>query len=277
MSEKRKCKKCGDTKPLKQFRESKGYKEHTCKSCAGKLTNNRAKSLTKHVQNNLLIIPDTHAPYHHEDAIAFLEAVKERYKPKQVIHLGDEVDQHAMSFHDSDPDLPSAGEELVKARLFIAELASLFPDMQICDSNHGSLVHRRAKAHGIPRDAIVPYREYLRAPDGWEWGFEFEHQGVLFAHGDGKTGNIESAMKEEMMSVAFGHHHSKFSIVYKHTRNGVYFGMNCGCLIDQHSPAFSYAKKGSKRPALGCGLLINGQPMLIRMILDANNRWTGEL
>ena len=86
MFEKRKCKKYGETKSIKQYRLSKGYRENTCKSCVSKHACKRSSNLTKHTANNLLIIPDTHAPYHHIDAIAFLEAVKERYKPKQVIH-----------------------------------------------------------------------------------------------------------------------------------------------------------------------------------------------
>jgi len=59
----------------------------------------------------ILVISDTHCPYHHPDLIAFLKAIKKKYKPDRVIHIGDEVDSHAISFHDSDPDLYSAGHE----------------------------------------------------------------------------------------------------------------------------------------------------------------------
>ena len=46
--------------------------------------------------------------------MAFLRALKKKYKGFDlVVGIGDEIDQHAISMHDSDPDLPSAGDELV--------------------------------------------------------------------------------------------------------------------------------------------------------------------
>ena len=57
----------------------------------------------------ILIISDTHCPYHHEDLIPFLTAIKKKYKPDRVVHIGDETDKHGLNFHGQDPDLPSAG------------------------------------------------------------------------------------------------------------------------------------------------------------------------
>ena len=74
-------------------------------------------------RQSILIISDFHAPYNHPDAVAFLGACKKKFKPTDVVCIGDEADFHAMSFHDSDPDLPSAGDELQKA---IKELRKLY-------------------------------------------------------------------------------------------------------------------------------------------------------
>jgi predicted phosphodiesterase len=275
MFKKKECRTCGETKLLSHFYA----KQPDCKICYNKKQNKRKRAVSKtHLSNNVLIIPDTHAPYHHKDTIAFLKAVKTAYQPRQVIHLGDEVDHHAMSMHDSDPNLPSAGDELKLTREFIAELGEIFPVMKLCDSNHGSMVYRRAKKHGMPREAIRPYNEFLQAPDTWEWGFEFDIDGVLFCHGDGKRGDGLAAARYNFGSIVMGHHHSEFGVRFQTVQgNRHVFGMNCGCLIDEHSLAFAYGKKGSKRPVLGCGLLVNGHPMLIRMKVDDNNRWTGEL
>ena len=60
----------------------------------------------------ILNISDQHMPYEHPDMFAFLAAIKRKYKPTLVVNGGDEVDAHALSFHDSDSDLPSAGDEL---------------------------------------------------------------------------------------------------------------------------------------------------------------------
>ena len=64
------------------------------------------------IYNSVLIISYTHIPYHVPELMDFLKLLKKKYKPQKIIHIGDEVDKHAMSFHDSDPDLPSAGDEL---------------------------------------------------------------------------------------------------------------------------------------------------------------------
>ena len=75
----------------------------------------------------ILVISDTHCPYHHPDLIPFLKALKKKYRPDRVIHIGDEVDSHAISFHDSDPDLYSAGDEHQASLPTIHEMEKLLP------------------------------------------------------------------------------------------------------------------------------------------------------
>ena len=58
----------------------------------------------------ILCISDLHIPYHHPQAFDFLKALKKKLNPDLIVNGGDELDKHALSFHDSDPDLPSAGD-----------------------------------------------------------------------------------------------------------------------------------------------------------------------
>ena len=56
--------------------------------------------------NKVMVIGDLHIPYHHKDSFAFLRALKKKYKGFDlVVNIGDELDQHAISMHDNDPDL----------------------------------------------------------------------------------------------------------------------------------------------------------------------------
>ena len=103
-----------------------------------------------HDNTRILFISDMHIPYNHPKLLPFLEGLKTRYEPTRVVCLGDETDKHALSFHDSDPDLPSAGDELRRALPIIAEVHKLFPVMDVIDSNHGSMIYRKAKHHGLP-------------------------------------------------------------------------------------------------------------------------------
>ena len=73
-----------------------------------------------------------------------------------------------------------------------------------------------------------------------------------------------------------GHHHGVFDIIYLGTPYSLNWRMTIGCLIDDASLAFAYNKNTLKRPIIGCGANLDGQPKLLPMILEKGGRWTGE-
>ena len=230
----------------------------------------------EHDNSRILLISDLHIPYHHQDAIAFLLHLKEKYNPTRVICLGDEVDGHALSFHDSDPDLPSAGDEIRQALPVIAELFKIFPKMDILESNHGSLVWRKAKVFGIPKHYIKSYNEVLGVDSGWKWSFDLtvdlpNGQKCYMHHG--KTSNIIQLSQQMGMNATQGHYHETFKIDYWGNSTGLYWGMQCGCLIDDDKLAFNYNNVNIKRPIIGTGLIIDSMPVLEPMRLDKEGRW----
>ena len=110
----------------------------------------------------ILVISDQHIPHHHQDMMAFLRAIKKKYKPTRILNIGDEVDSHAISYHSPNPDLASAGDELRKSLDTIHELEQLFPKMDLVHSNHGSLIFRKALTHALPKAFIKDYNEFLQ-------------------------------------------------------------------------------------------------------------------
>ena len=120
--------------------------------------------------SKILIISDLHEPYSHTDSHAFLTAIKKKYKPDRVVNIGDELDYHALSFHDSDPDLPKASKELELGLYKIKMLEKLFPKMDLLHSNHGSLVFRKRKYYGLPDYIIKDYADILDVnKKNWKW------------------------------------------------------------------------------------------------------------
>lgn len=229
---------------------------------------------------SVLIISDQHYPYNHADILEFLEALNKKYKFDKIVNIGDELDYHALSFHDSDPDLMSAGDELQTAINRMKPLYKLFPEMDLVESNHGSMVYRKQKAHGIPRRAIKSYRDILEAPKGWRWHDDLilkmnDGNQVYFCHG--KVGDVLKHSMSLGMSVVTGHFHERFEIRYWGNKLGLYFGMIVGCLIENSTMAFAYNKLNLKRPVIGCGGIINGLPRLFPMVLNKNGRWNGEV
>ena len=232
------------------------------------------------IDKKILVISDLHAPYNHVDAIAFLRAVNKEFNPTRVINIGDEVDYHSISFHDSDPDLMSPGDELIAAQDTIWELEEIFPEMDLVHSNHGSLAYRRAKASGMPLHFIRSYNEILEVDDGWTWHDEIlvkvnHTQDILFRHQF--KANIIKTAEQLGCSCVQGHHHSTFDIQYTSNPRSLNWGMTVGCLIDTKSLAFAYNKLQTKRPILGVGIIENGLPKLIPMILNKNGRWVRKI
>lgn len=230
------------------------------------------KKLTKgeHDNSRILFISDLHLPYHHPNALPFLKHLKEKYNPTRVISLGDEVDHHAISFHDSDPDLMSAGDELRAALPVIAELHDMFPVLDLVDSNHGSLAYRKAKTHGIPRHYIRSYNDVLEVGDGWRWHNDMtielpDGQKVYIHHG--KSSEAIKTSQAMSMSHVCGHFHESFGVKYWANPNGLFFAMNSGCLIRDESMAFAYNNANLKRPIVGTSLIIDGVPVLEAMPL----------
>lgn len=228
----------------------------------------------------ILVIPDLHAPYEHPDAVRFLTAVKDYYNPDRIICLGDEADGHALSYHESDPDLDSAGLELAKAIKHLQPIYELFPNCDVLESNHGSLAYRKAQTAGIPRAWLKGYREALKAPRGWEWHFDLvitmsNGQDCYFHHGKTKSRG-KLSQRQSMCSVQ-GHFHSEFHVTYWANPVALYWDAHSGCLADSKSLAAAYGKNSLEKGIVGCMVIMNGQPILVPMVLNKQGRWRGYL
>lgn len=229
----------------------------------------------------IMVIGDLHCPYWHQDTMEFLRHIKNEYNPDCFVQIGDETDGHAISFHESDPNLDSAGVELEKAKAQLEEFYNEFPQMLVCHSNHGSLVYRRAKFSGLPVQFIKSYREILfpvsKAPD-WSWAFNWKVNTsagpVLFRHQTG-GGDALSAAAAEGCNVVVGHEHGKFGSAYGATSMRLFFGAYTGCLIDKDSMAFAYGRTFPRKPILGALMIIDGVPVNIPMTLNSDGRWIG--
>lgn len=230
----------------------------------------------------IVVMPDLHAPYHHKDALPFMKAVIKAFGPDLIVNLGDEADKHAMSFHDSDPNLMSAGDELEATRVVLAEFLKLMPIVLLCDSNHGSMHYRKAKHHGIPVQYLKDYRDILfpqGGAEGWQWAENWRVNTplgpVLFKHQ--ASGPILVDAAHNACNLVVGHEHGKFSVEYTASSSHLYWGAYSGCLINKDHMAFAYGKHFPRKPVVGCTVILEGRPMLVPMLLNKAGRWVGKL
>lgn len=226
-----------------------------------------------------LILPDLHAPVYHRDTIAFLALVKKTFKPDYVKCTGDEINWESISYHEKNPNLPGALDELKEARKALKPIYDLFPVVDVMESNHGSLPFRKAQSAGLPDELIKSYNEILKAPKGWKWHldhtFNTKMGRVYMTHG--KSSAVDKLSKSMAMSAIQGHYHSKSYVSYWASPVGLFFDMNVGTLADDKSLAMKYGWNNVNKSILGVGILEDGRPRLIPMLLDKSGRWVGKL
>ena len=216
-----------------------------------------------------------HLPYQHKDAIIFLKEIKKEFKPDKIVNIGDLLDFHAISMHETNPDLYSAGMELDKAKEYIKQIEDIFPEVIEVDSNHSSLVYRRALRYGMSKQFLKPYGEFLGTRK-WKWIDDLtltmsNGQRCFFTHG--RSADVLKVSQTMGMNCVQGHYHTKFLISYWANPDNLFFAMNVGCLINQKSMAFNYAKNFKTRFILGCAIILDGVPRLLPMVLNNKGDW----
>lgn len=207
--------------------------------------------------DNVLVIGDIHLPFVKQGYLKFCREQQERFNCATVVLIGDLLDNHAQSFHDSDADGLSAKEEFELAAIKLKDWYEVFPQATVLLGNHDRIIARKLFSVGISQRWLKPLGEVLNTPN-WNYVEEYNYNGVLYVHGEGGTA-LKKA-QQEMCSVVQGHLHSEG---YVHLLNGgKNFAMQVGCGIDFSSYAFAYAQRG-KKPILSCGVVLNNAPIII--------------
>lgn len=207
-----------------------------------------------------LVIPDLHMPFTKEGFLDFCKKMYKEYNCNNVVFLGDILDNHYSSYHESDPDGFSAKDELENAKRMIKEWYEAFPNAKICLGNHDRLIMRKAFTSGLSKQWIKSLNEVLEV-NKWEFKEHFIIDNVLFTHGESRI--AKTRVKQEFTSCVQGHRHSQSYIEYYVGRilNEPLFSMQLGAGIDDSQYAFAYAKDGAPTHT-NVGIIINRNPLI---------------
>lgn len=212
-------------------------------------------TITKNKFNkNVLVIGDLHLPFCLDGYLEHCIKMYKTYRCNEVVFIGDIIDNHASSYHETDPDGMNAGQELSLAISQIQKWYKAFPKATVVIGNHDRLIMRKAYSSGLSRHWIRDYSEVLKV-DNWKFQESIEIDGVLYIHGEG--GTARTKMKNDLQSVVQGHLHTQCYIEWLVGAKFKIFGMQVGCGIDHKSYAMAYAKAG-KKPAIACGVILKG-------------------
>ncbi len=229
---------------------------------------------------NCGILGDTHEPYcikETKDHISyrnFCYEVFNRFGVSEIIHIGDECDNSALSYFEKSPSMLNAESEAEKAQREMEGWYKTFPNVKVCVGNHSALPFRQATTAGLPKRFLKSYEEIWRAPKGWKWQMQWEIDGVLYEHGTGSSGpnGARNRAIANRQSTVIGHSHSFGGVSYMASRNDMIFGLNVGCGISVNEIAFAYSKPFPKKPTIGCGLVLDGGRTGIFIPMDLGSK-----
>jgi metallophosphoesterase superfamily enzyme len=215
---------------------------------------------------NILVIGDLHEPFCLDGYLEHCIETYNKYKCNKVVFIGDIIDNHYSSYHETDSNGMGGADELEFAINKIAQWYKAFPDADVCIGNHDRIIMRKAQTSAIPSKWIKQYKEVLETPN-WNFTEEVIYNNVRYVHGD-KSSKARTAAKRDMMSTVTGHFHTDLYVEWMFGKTRAIFAMGVGCGINSKSYAMGYMQ-GGKKEAVACGVVLNnGQtPITIPMPL----------
>lgn len=203
------------------------------------------------------VVGDLHCPFNHNNYLQFLIDTFKEWKVTDVVFIGDIVDLHAISRHQTEPSAKGAEREYQLALYELSKYVKAFPKAKVTYGNHDDIPKRQIATLGMPESFLKTFKDLWNLPNGWEVDNHFIIDDVLYHHGLGScgiNGAINKALNERM-SVVQGHEHSSFKIDYRANQKDIIFGLSCGCGVDNSAYAFNYGKFASKKPVLGTAII----------------------
>jgi hypothetical protein len=177
------------------------------------------------------------------------------YNCNRVVFIGDIIDNHYSSYHESDPDGLSGGDELDYAIKKIHKWYKAFPNAEIMLGNHDILIMRKAFSGGIPKAWIKDYKDVLNTPNWW-FTDHVTIDGIFYHHAIGSKSLTKA--KRNMVSTVGGHHHTECYVQWLIGFDRSIFAMQVGCGVDISAYAMAYGK-WFPNPAIACGVVLGGQ------------------
>ncbi len=213
--------------------------------------------------SNVLVIGDLHEPFCLDSYLDWCLEQYHAYNCTEVVFIGDIIDNHYSSYHETSADGMGGLDELELAIKRISRWYKAFPVATVIIGNHDRIIMRKAQTSAIPSKWIKSYKEVLEVPN-WNFVERYEKDEVQYIHGEG--GTARSKCRADMMNTVQGHLHTQCYTEHYVGKNFRVFGTQVGCGINHKSYAMAYAKYG-KRPAVGCAVILNSGQTPLNLLM----------
>jgi len=225
---------------------------------------NKLVSGLKSKENRILVIGDLHEPFCLDGYLEFCLEQSEKFNTNRTIFIGDVIDNHYASYHETDADGMGGGQELDLSINKIAKWRDAFPKADVIIGNHDRLIMRKAQTSAIPSKWIKSYKDVLEVPE-WNFVERLVIDDVQYIHGEG--GTARTKCKADLMSTVQGHLHTQAYTEYVVGQNFKIYGSQVGCGINHKAYAMAYAKYG-KKPAIGCMVVLDNGKTPINLLMN---------
>jgi len=221
------------------------------------------QKLREQEKSNVLVIGDLHEPFCLDSYLDWCKEQYEIYNCTEVVFIGDIIDNHYSSYHETSADGMGGLDELELAIKRISRWYKAFPIATVIIGNHDRIIMRKAQTSAIPSKWIKSYKEVLEVPN-WEFVERYELNNVQYIHGEG--GTARTKCKADMMNTVQGHLHTQCYTEHYVGKNFRVYGTQVGCGINHKSYAMAYAKYG-KRPAVACAVILNNGQTPLNLLM----------
>jgi len=225
---------------------------------------NKLVSGLKSKENRILVIGDLHEPFCLDGYLEFCVEQSEKFNTNRTIFIGDVIDNHYASYHETDADGMGGGQELDLSINKIAKWRDAFSKADVIIGNHDRLIMRKAQTSAIPSKWIKSYKDVLEVPE-WNFVERLVIDDVQYIHGEG--GTARTKCKADLMSTVQGHLHTQAYTEYVVGQNFKIYGSQVGCGINHKAYAMAYAKYG-KKPAIGCMVVLDNGKTPINLLMN---------
>lgn len=203
----------------------------------------------------VLVIGDLHEPFCLDGYLEFCKSKKRKLKPDKIVFIGDIIDNHYASYHETDADGLGGKDELELAIKKIAKWYRAFPKATVIIGNHDRMVMRKAQSSSVPSAWIRDYKDVLNTPY-WDFVDSNTIDGVQYVHGEGGTARTRA--KNDMMSTVQGHIHTQAYVEHLAGPRQRILAVQVGCGVDRRAYGMAYAKN-FKHPFISCAYVHDGE------------------
>ena len=127
-----------------------------------------------------------HEPFSLNEYLSFCIEKYIEYNCNEVVFIGDIIDNHYSSYHETSADGMGGADELEYAIQRIARWYKAFPKATVVIGNHDRMIMRKSQTSAIPSKWIKSYQDVLEVTD-WNFVERYVKNGVQFCHGEGGT------------------------------------------------------------------------------------------